>query len=62
MGCQDYPPLCMETGLSNITLFVTYSFLLSYKYGSGNYSMTADSCHGQAALKLGLMANTRQDS
>ncbi len=43
---QGYPALNVATGLSNVTLFRTYSLLLSYTYGSGNYSITPDSRHG----------------
>lgn len=43
---QGYPPLNVATGLSNVTMFRTYSLLLSYTYGSGNYSITPDSRHG----------------
>jgi len=34
------------TQLSSVTLFRTYSFLLSYTYGGGNNSITVDSAHG----------------
>lgn len=43
---QGYPALNVATGLSNVTLFRTYSLLLSSTYGSGNYSITPDSRHG----------------
>ena len=43
---QSYPPLNVATALTNVTLFRTYSYLLSYTYGSGNYSITPDSRHG----------------
>ncbi len=43
---QGYPPLHVATALTNVTLFRSYSYLLSYTYGSGNNSITPDSRHG----------------
>ena len=43
---QSYPPLNVATGLTNVTMFRNYSLILSYTYGSGNYSITPDSRNG----------------